>query len=166
MAASSIAGKEGNATASGYSASGYSASKAGVIAFTKSLGKETALNNIAVNCITSAAAKTRIFDQVTREHIDFMLPKGSFYHHFGSKEGFAAAALERYGMRERDHATTFLNDTTISPLKRLRRYFNDMVKIYGQKGTIPGCMMGRNCLREDRRNRLLPVVERSADLSP
>ena len=73
---SSIAGKEGNATASGYSAA-----KAGVIAFTKSLGKETALNNIAVNCITPAAAKTRIFDQVTQEHIDFMLskiPRGRF----------------------------------------------------------------------------------------
>jgi 3-oxoacyl-[acyl-carrier protein] reductase len=73
---SSIAGKEGNPTASGYSAA-----KAGVIAFTKSLGKETALNNIAVNCITPAAAKTRIFDQVTKEHIDFMLskiPRGRF----------------------------------------------------------------------------------------
>jgi NAD(P)-dependent dehydrogenase (short-subunit alcohol dehydrogenase family) len=73
---SSIAGKEGNPTASAYSAS-----KAGVIAFTKSLGKETALNNIAVNCITPAAAKTRIFDQVTPEHIEFMLskiPRGRF----------------------------------------------------------------------------------------
>jgi 3-oxoacyl-[acyl-carrier protein] reductase len=73
---SSIAGKEGNPTASGYSAA-----KAGVIAFTKSLGKETALNNVAVNCITPAAAKTRIFDQVTQEHIDFMLskiPRGRF----------------------------------------------------------------------------------------
>ena len=73
---SSIAGKEGNPTASGYSAA-----KAGVIALTKSLGKETALNNIAVNCITPAAAKTRIFDQVTQEHIDFMLskiPRGRF----------------------------------------------------------------------------------------
>lgn len=73
---SSIAGKEGNPNASAYSAA-----KAGVIAFTKSLGKETALNNIAVNCITPAAAKTRIFDQVTPEHIDFMLskiPRGRF----------------------------------------------------------------------------------------
>jgi NAD(P)-dependent dehydrogenase (short-subunit alcohol dehydrogenase family) len=73
---SSIAGKEGNPTASGYSAA-----KAGVIAFTKSLGKETAHNNIAVNCITPAAAKTRIFDQVSKEHIDFMLskiPRGRF----------------------------------------------------------------------------------------
>jgi 2-dehydro-3-deoxy-L-rhamnonate dehydrogenase (NAD+) len=73
---SSIAGKEGNPTASGYSAS-----KAGVIALTKSLGKETATYNIAVNCITPAAAKTRIFEQVSQEHIDFMLskiPRGRF----------------------------------------------------------------------------------------
>jgi len=71
------------------------------------------------------------------------VPKGSFYHHFGSKEDFAAAALERYGMREREHAAVFLNDTTIPPLKRLRRYFGDLIRIYGQKGAIPGCMMGR-----------------------
>lgn len=72
----SIAGKEGNANASAYSAS-----KAGVIAFTKSLGKETAGQNVAVNCITPAAARTRIFDQITQEHIDFMLsriPRGRF----------------------------------------------------------------------------------------
>lgn len=72
----SIAGKEGNPNASAYSAS-----KAGVIALTKSLGKETARRNIAVNCITPAAAQTRIFDQMTKEHIDFMLsriPRGRF----------------------------------------------------------------------------------------
>jgi NAD(P)-dependent dehydrogenase (short-subunit alcohol dehydrogenase family) len=73
---SSIAGKEGNANASAYSAS-----KAGVIAFTKSLGKETANKNIAVNCITPAAARTRLFEQMSQEHIDFMLsriPRGRF----------------------------------------------------------------------------------------
>ena len=66
----SIAGKEGNPNASAYSAS-----KAGVIGLTKSLGKELALKNIAVNCITPAAAKTRIFDQMTEEHINYMLSK-------------------------------------------------------------------------------------------
>src|ERR1700712_4691675 len=71
------------------------------------------------------------------------VPKGSFYHHFVSKEDFAAAALERYGMREREHAAAILCDRTTPPLKRLRRYFSDLVKIYGQKGAIPGCMMGR-----------------------
>jgi NAD(P)-dependent dehydrogenase (short-subunit alcohol dehydrogenase family) len=72
----SIAGKEGNPNASAYSAS-----KAGVIALTKSLGKELAGYNIAVNCVTPAAARTRIFDQMTQEHIDFMLskiPRGRF----------------------------------------------------------------------------------------
>lgn len=73
---SSIAGKEGNPNASAYSAS-----KAGVIGFTKSLGKEVADKNIAVNCITPAAARTRILEQLTQEHIDFMLsriPRGRF----------------------------------------------------------------------------------------
>jgi TetR/AcrR family transcriptional repressor of nem operon len=71
------------------------------------------------------------------------VPKGSFYHYFASKEDFAAAALERYGMREREHAAVVLGDATISPLKRLRRYFSDLVKMYGQKAAVPGCMMGR-----------------------
>ena len=66
----SIAGKEGNPNASAYSSS-----KSGIIALTKSLGKELALENIAVNCVTPAAAKTRIFDQVTKEHIEYMLSK-------------------------------------------------------------------------------------------
>lgn len=66
----SIAGKEGNPTASAYSVS-----KAGVIALTKSLGKELADMDIAVNCITPAAARTPIFDQVSQSHIDYMLSK-------------------------------------------------------------------------------------------
>lgn len=71
------------------------------------------------------------------------VPKGSFYHHFSSKEDYAAASLERYGMRERAHAAAVLGDTASPPLKRLRSYFGDLVKIYGQKGAIPGCMLGR-----------------------
>ena len=72
----SIAGKEGNPNATAYSAS-----KAGVIALTKSLGKELAGQDIAVNCVTPAAAKTAIFDQMKQEHIDYMLsriPRGRF----------------------------------------------------------------------------------------
>ncbi|MGF1624210.1 MAG: SDR family NAD(P)-dependent oxidoreductase [Alphaproteobacteria bacterium] len=72
----SIAGKEGNPTASAYSAS-----KAGIIALTKSLGKELADKDIAVNCITPAAARTPIFEQVSQAHIDYMLskiPRGRF----------------------------------------------------------------------------------------
>jgi len=72
----SIAGKEGNPNAAHYSAS-----KAGLIALTKSLGKELAQHNIMVNAVTPAAARTAIFDQLTQAHIDFMLskiPKGRF----------------------------------------------------------------------------------------
>ena len=72
----SIAGKEGNPNASAYSVS-----KAAVIALTKSLGKELAEHDIAVNCVTPATARTRILDQVTQEFIDFMLskiPRGRF----------------------------------------------------------------------------------------
>lgn len=66
----SIAGKEGNPNASHYSAS-----KAGLIALTKSLGKELAGTGVLVNCITPAAARTAIFDQMSPEHIDYMLSK-------------------------------------------------------------------------------------------
>ncbi|MFO1152016.1 MAG: SDR family NAD(P)-dependent oxidoreductase [Alsobacter sp.] len=72
----SIAGKEGNPNAAAYSAA-----KAGVIALTKSLGKELSGHDIAVNCVTPAAAKTRIFDQISQQHIDYMLskiPRGRF----------------------------------------------------------------------------------------
>lgn len=72
----SVAGKEGNPNASAYSAS-----KAGVIGLTKSAGKECADLDIAVNCVTPAAARTRIFDQMSDEHINYMLskiPRGRF----------------------------------------------------------------------------------------
>ena len=72
----SVAGKEGNPNASAYSAS-----KAGVMALTKSAGKECAKHDISINCVTPAAAKTRIFDQMSDEHIAYMLskiPRGRF----------------------------------------------------------------------------------------
>ena len=66
----SVAGKEGNPNASAYSTS-----KAGVIGFTKSLAKEMAKTEIRVNCVTPAAVRTAIFDQMSQQHIDFMLSK-------------------------------------------------------------------------------------------
>ena len=72
----SIAGKEGNPNAAPYSAA-----KAGVIALTKSIAKESAHADLAINCITPAVARTRIFEQISQEHIDYMLsriPRGRF----------------------------------------------------------------------------------------
>ncbi|HEV3241463.1 MAG TPA: SDR family NAD(P)-dependent oxidoreductase [Casimicrobiaceae bacterium] len=80
----SIAGKEGNPNASAYSAS-----KAAVIGLTKSLGKELAKTGIRVNCVTPAAVRTAIFDQITQAHIDFMLSKIPLGR-FGEKEEIAA----------------------------------------------------------------------------
>ncbi|HEX4884974.1 MAG TPA: SDR family NAD(P)-dependent oxidoreductase [Casimicrobiaceae bacterium] len=80
----SIAGKEGNPTASAYSAS-----KAAVIGLTKSLGKELAKTGIRVNCVTPAAVRTAIFDQITQAHIDFMLSKIPIGR-FGTVEEIAA----------------------------------------------------------------------------
>ena len=80
----SIAGKEGNPTASAYSAS-----KAAVIGLTKSLGKELARTGIRANCVTPAAVRTAIFDQITQAHIDFMLSKIPMGR-FGTVEEIAA----------------------------------------------------------------------------
>jgi 3-oxoacyl-[acyl-carrier protein] reductase len=80
----SIAGKEGNPNAAHYSAS-----KAGVIALTKSIAKETAQSGVVVNCITPAAVRTAMFDQMTQQHIDFMLSKIPMGR-FGTVEEIAA----------------------------------------------------------------------------
>jgi len=83
----SIAGKEGNPNAAAYSSS-----KAAVIGLTKSLGKETAKNGITVNCVTPAAVKTPIFDQVPQSHIDYMLAKIPMGR-FGLVEEIAATVV-------------------------------------------------------------------------
>ncbi len=80
----SVAGKEGNPNASAYSTS-----KAAVIGLTKSLGKELAKTGIRVNCVTPAAVKTAIFDQMSQQHIDFMLSKIPMGR-FGQVEEIAA----------------------------------------------------------------------------
>lgn len=99
----SVAGKEGNPNASAYSAS-----KAGVIGLTKSLGKELAGMDIAVNCFTPAAARTRIFDQMKQEHIDYMLskiPRGRFL-----ELDEAAAAIAWYCSKENSFTTAAVVD--------------------------------------------------------
>ncbi len=126
----SIAGKEGNPNAPAYSAS-----KAGLIALTKSLGKETAGYDISVNCLTPAAAKTAIFDQMTQEHIDFMLSKIPRARFVTVDEIAALAALlcvgrvlvhDRRGVRHLRRAGHLLSDpdpqTAVQDFARDRRH--------------------------------------------
>ena len=70
------------------------------------------------------------------------VPKGSFYHHFGSKEVFTAAVLERYIALAREHCRQVLGNTRQSPLRRLRRYFEELVRNAGQSAPIQGCLIG------------------------
>jgi TetR/AcrR family transcriptional repressor of nem operon len=70
------------------------------------------------------------------------VPKGSFYHHFGSKEEFTAAVIERYFTLEAKHVDTVLNNARQAPLKRLRRYFEELIQMAGQSAPIAGCLLG------------------------
>jgi TetR/AcrR family transcriptional regulator, transcriptional repressor for nem operon len=70
------------------------------------------------------------------------VPKGSFYHHFSSKEEYTAAVVERYAALEGEHCREVLGNTRQAPLKRLRHYFEDLVRTAGQSSPIHGCLMG------------------------
>ena len=70
------------------------------------------------------------------------VPKGSFYHHFGSKEEFAAAVLQRYAEFEDKHCQEVLGNTQQAPLRRLRRYFEDLIRSAGQSAPTQGCLLG------------------------
>ncbi|HZC36650.1 MAG TPA: TetR family transcriptional regulator C-terminal domain-containing protein [Chthoniobacterales bacterium] len=71
------------------------------------------------------------------------VPKGSFYHYFPSKEAFAQEVLQRYAAGETRRWETILGDDKVPPLKRLRKYFNELIVVYGQKGPISGCLLGK-----------------------
>jgi TetR/AcrR family transcriptional repressor of nem operon len=71
------------------------------------------------------------------------VPKGSFYHYFRSKEAFAQEVIRHYAAREAHRCETILGDDKLPPLKRLRKYFDELVSEYGQKGPIRGCLFGQ-----------------------
>jgi TetR/AcrR family transcriptional regulator, transcriptional repressor for nem operon len=70
------------------------------------------------------------------------VPKGSFYHYFPSKEAFAKEVLELYARGESERAAKILSDGKAAPLKRLRRYFDELIVIYGPSANISGCLIG------------------------
>ena len=74
------------------------------------------------------------------------VPKGSFYHHFPSKESFAKEVIQRYVTREDARFERILGQSTGTPLSRLRRYFKELAKVFGPSGSINGCLIGRMSL--------------------
>lgn len=72
------------------------------------------------------------------------VPKGSFYHHFSSKDEFVMEVIRRYATGEQERAERLLGDKSIPPLKRLRLYFKDLIATYGRAGgpVISGCLLG------------------------
>ena len=88
------------------------------------------------------------------------IPKGSFYHHFPSKEAFAEAVLERYGAGEMSRSERLLGDKSVAPLKRLRLYFEELMATYGRTGPISGCLLGNMALEvADHSDKLQPVLQ-------
>jgi TetR/AcrR family transcriptional repressor of nem operon len=92
------------------------------------------------------------------------VPKGSFYHHFASKDAFAKEVLDHYNSGEEQRWESFLGDTKVSPLKRLRRYFKEMIAIYGRRGRSAGCLLGNMTLEVAEHNpELRGVLRKSFD---
>jgi len=89
------------------------------------------------------------------------VPKGSFYHHFASKEEFAVAVLDRYVSFEEMHCREVLGSTRQTPLRRLRRYFEDLVGSAGQTSAIQGCLMGSFSLEVAGSSSLIQAALRS-----
>jgi TetR/AcrR family transcriptional repressor of nem operon len=83
------------------------------------------------------------------------VPKGSFYHHFSSKEEFTAAVLDRYVTLEGEHCLEVLGNTRQAPLRRLRRYFEDLIRTAGQSAPTQGCLIGSLSLEIAGTSRLL-----------
>src|SRR5258705_773726 len=90
------------------------------------------------------------------------VPKGSFYHYFRSKEAFAQEVLQHYASREAQRWETILGDEKLPPLKRLRKYFNELVSVYGQKGPLSGCLLCQMSVEVSEHSFAIQVLPSSA----
>lgn len=91
------------------------------------------------------------------------IPKGSFYHHFATKDEFALAVIQRYTEGENERWKRVFNDPEASPLENLRRYFKDLIATYGLKsGPITGCLLGNLSLEVAAQNPEIRAVLRQA----
>jgi TetR/AcrR family transcriptional repressor of nem operon len=81
------------------------------------------------------------------------VPKGSFYHHFSTKDEFVMEVVRRYAAGEQARWDKFLDDPAVAPLKRVRRYFKDLMVTYGRRGgPISGCLLGNLSLEISGQN--------------
>jgi TetR/AcrR family transcriptional repressor of nem operon len=91
------------------------------------------------------------------------VPKGSFYHHFTTKDEFVMEVIRRYAGDELERVERLLNDSNLSPLKRLRRYFKEMIAIYGSRGgPLFGCLLGNLSLEIGAQNAAIRELIREA----
>jgi TetR/AcrR family transcriptional regulator, transcriptional repressor for nem operon len=107
------------------------------------MGKQTTKENLVeagLKLIHSAGYTATGINQILEAA---EVPKGSFYHHFATKDEFVMEVVRRYAAGEQERWEALLNDSDISPLKKLRRYFKDLIATYGRRGgPIAGCLLG------------------------
>jgi TetR/AcrR family transcriptional regulator, transcriptional repressor for nem operon len=127
------------------------------------MSKQTTRENlleVGLKLIHSLGYSATGINQVLEEAA---VPKGSFYHHFTTKDDFVLEVVRRYAAGEQERWERLLDDSHLSPLKKLRRYFKDLIATYGRRGgPIAGCLLGNLSLEVAGQNTELRNLLRQA----